>query len=233
MKALATNYSSSLRNIQEIQSLLLNPSITAVPWFLKWASRGNSQTCPLLFQAPRNQQQQILELHKRSGTLSTPCFQLHTITKVDYKVIFLFKEVIVHFCLSLKSYARWNVKTDKLEMKYQNIPWPCHHHSLFTILCNENTLKKKNYIPMKLVDFHELTFSKRKKKVSWKFFKQLFTQEMQSRKIAPASPVWNLQRLLLCSFNSGQKIEPSPNSLSQDDILENSSHCFFGCFTLS
>lgn len=42
---------------------------------------------------------------------------------------------------------------------------------------------------MKLVDFHELTFSKRKKKVSWKFFKQLFTQEMQSRKIAPASPV--------------------------------------------
>lgn len=145
MKALATNYSSSLRNIQEIQSLLLNPSITAVPWFLKWASRGNSQTCPLLFQAPRNQQQQILELHKRSGTLSTPCFQLHTITKVDYKVIFLFKEVIVHFCLSLKSYARWNVKTDKLEMKYQNIPWPCHHHSLFTILCNENTLKKKLY----------------------------------------------------------------------------------------
>lgn len=183
MKALATNYSSSLRNIQEIQSLLLNPSITAVPWFLKWASRGNSQTCPLLFQAPRNQQQQILELHKRSGTLSTPCFQLHTITKVDYKVIFLFKEVIVHFCLSLKSYARWNVKTDKLEMKYQNIPWPCHHHSLFTILCNENTLKKKIIFPWNLLISMNWHFPREKKKLAGNFSSSSLHKKCKAEKL--------------------------------------------------
>lgn len=84
---------------------------------------------------------------------------------------------------------------------------------------------KKQQIPMKLVDFHELAFSRKgkKKRFSWKFIKQFSTQEMQSRKIVPLSPVWIPQELLICSFDCGQKTDPSLNSLLQYCIKGSSS----------
>lgn len=125
---------------------------------------------------------------------------------------------MVQFYLCLKSYARWNIKTDKLEMKYQSVPWPCHRHLLFTFLCNKNIKKQISVFPWNLLISMNWHFPGEKKNSSWKFFKQLSTQEMQSRKVAPTSPLWNPQRLLLCSFNSSQKIEPFLNSLLQNYI---------------